>query len=100
MSLSVRHKLNEEVYNVKTTLQLIKLIYPFLLFILFLQCQRSTLESINEPVFGNHSPIISAIILSRDTISIRDTCLITCEACDPDLDSLEYVWECILFHVR
>jgi len=69
----------------------------FIYLIFYYSCQRTSTEPQNdidhEPIITiNEPPVISSIIASPDPVQLGKTTTITCNASDPNDDSLSYNW--------
>jgi hypothetical protein len=73
------------------------MIWSFMALIFYYSCQRTSTEPQNdinhEPTITiNEPPVISSITASPDPVQLGKTTTITCNASDPNDDSLSYTW--------
>jgi len=68
-----------------------------MIFVSFYSCQRTSTEPIDvsnqEPIIViNKPPVISSIVATPDSVQLGKTTTITCNASDPNGDSISYYW--------
>jgi hypothetical protein len=63
-----------------------------LLFLGIGSCNDNPVDSGKRAKPENHDPIIFSVMVFPDTIGLKDSAIVVCNAMDPDADTLVYDW--------